>query len=390
MKAAAPHYMQDMEKAAPGHRFSLYFQGWKSDWTLDDTNKQDSLQNITSKGSDDVKRLAALQQRQQQIKASMPQEDVFDIQAKSTAPFVTGMGYEHPLENGFAFLNPYGLPYLPGSSVKGVLRCAAEELGIEEEAIEVLFGSSKDDEGRRGALNVQDVFPQGTLSVEIMTPHHSGYLQDKGTPHDSEQPVPIPFLTIAPNASFHFYVQRIGNTGDHDWQAILRQCFEHAFDWLGFGAKTSVGYGAMMEDPAEIARRQREEEERQQAEREQKAAEEAQRRQQEEEERRKAELAAMPEHQRVLKEAEEKLSSLQSRMSALDKSGFGELRGLIKRLLTQAEGWDSHGKCECADWIEHALNQQEHGWRHLDFSSKKRKSWETKLRTELEKLRNSA
>ena len=50
---------------------------------------------------------------------------------------------------------------------------------------------------------------------------------------------------------------------------MLQAAFEHAFDWLGFGAKTAVGYGAMHMDHAreaepreqaekEAARRQRE------------------------------------------------------------------------------------------------------------------------------------
>ena len=50
------------------------------------------------------------------------------FEAQAIAPFTTGLGNEHPLENGFAFLSPYGVPYLPGSGVKGVLRQAAREL----------------------------------------------------------------------------------------------------------------------------------------------------------------------------------------------------------------------------------------------------------------------
>jgi CRISPR-associated protein Cmr6 len=30
-----------------------------------------------------------------------------------------------------------------------------------------------------------------------------------------------------------------------DWKALLQDAFKYAFDWLGFGAKTAVGYGAM-------------------------------------------------------------------------------------------------------------------------------------------------
>ena len=39
-----------------------------------------------------------------------------------------------------------------------------------------------------------------------------------------------------------------------DWQAVVRRIVDHAFKWLGFGAKTTVGYGAMREDPAQQAR----------------------------------------------------------------------------------------------------------------------------------------
>jgi CRISPR-associated protein Cmr6 len=56
----------------------------------------------------------------------------FAATATAAAPFTTGLGIEHPLENGFAFLDPYGLPYLPGSGVKGVVRRAAEELALFE------------------------------------------------------------------------------------------------------------------------------------------------------------------------------------------------------------------------------------------------------------------
>ena len=35
------------------------------------------------------------------------------------------------------------------------------------------------------------------LAVEIMTPHHSQYLQHDGSPHANEQPTPIPFLAVA-------------------------------------------------------------------------------------------------------------------------------------------------------------------------------------------------
>ena len=43
------------------------------------------------------------------------------------------------------------------------------------------------------------------------------------------------------------------------WKELLISAFEHAFTWCGFGAKTSVGYGAMREDPQKKMQRQKEE-----------------------------------------------------------------------------------------------------------------------------------
>src|SRR5690606_31945303 len=41
------------------------------------------------------------------------------------------------------------------------------------------------------------------------------------------------------------------------WQTVLTAAFEHAFEWLGFGAKTSVGYGAMQSKAQEERDRER-------------------------------------------------------------------------------------------------------------------------------------
>jgi CRISPR-associated protein Cmr6 len=228
------------------------------------------------------------------------------IEARAIAPFTTGLGNEHPLENGFAFLNPYGLPYLPGSGVKGVLRQAARELAsgqwgggqswseeklysvqidrdttIRLSLLDVLFGretEAGDKDHVRGALSFWDVIPQiagDHLLVEIMTPHQSHYYQQKPAagstnPHDSGQPTPISFLTVPPGSQFTFHVvcdvahlQRLTDKdnkrpgapdllaeGETHWKTLLAAAFQHAFTWLGFGAKTAVGYGAMKIGPA--------------------------------------------------------------------------------------------------------------------------------------------
>lgn len=314
--AAVPAYLgRDFKDASPGLRFGMYLALWGVNrrsgaqlWTTFDLdyevrgqareerevrkeNKVAALNDARALSLHDRQTLAALDQRQRSsFSATEPAAGRICLEALSTAPFTTGLGNAHPLENGFAFINPYGLPYLPGSGVKGVLRQAARELaGLDinaqwdipsnwnEDAITALFGKQPNDDDTdhlRGALTFWDVIPQikgDSLTVDIMTPHQSHYYQQKPdaraanstTPHDSGQPNPITFLTVPPGSGFTFHVtcdlahlERLAPdlAADGSWKAMLEAAFEHAFLWLGFGAKTSVGYGAMQKDPEAGAR----------------------------------------------------------------------------------------------------------------------------------------
>lgn len=307
--AAVPDYLgKDFSTASPGLRFGMYFQGWVYDWKkyVPDQKKSEpsALKSACKLNDNDLTTMKSLLARQQvSFKVVSCGVNSLQLEAISTAPFATGLGNEHPTENGFAFLNPYGLPYLPGSGVKGVLRQAAKELApgkwdtknewsnekkyplcvngkpvldkhkepILLSILDVLFGretADGDKEQLRGALTFWDVIPQikgDSLAVEIMTPHQKHYYQDGQTPHDSGQPIPITFLTVPPGSGFIFHVQCNLPLLEHtapelaknkQWQKLLQAAFEHAFDWLGFGAKTAVGYGAMAEDKAKKAERE--------------------------------------------------------------------------------------------------------------------------------------
>lgn len=265
-------------------------------WEKNDFAARKAWDKIKALTKNDQDCMKALADRHQALANAVPGETLLPLDALATAPFTTGLGNEHPLENGFAFLSPYGLPYLPGSGVKGVLRQAARELasgdwgekhGWDEEVphpkspsarvaggsglsvIDILFGlESKDGDTDhlRGVLNFWDVIPQvrgDSFMVEIMTPHQSHYYQWKKdqhgnpievAPHDSGQPNPISFLTVPPGSRFTFHVvcdlaqlrrlaPELAENGR--WRTLLQAAFQHAFTWLGFGAKTAVGYGAM-------------------------------------------------------------------------------------------------------------------------------------------------
>lgn len=250
-------------------------------WDKNDFAAREVWKTMRALSPADKHRMKALADRQSALATAVPADAVFHLDALATAPFTTGLGNEHPLENGFAFLNPYGLPYLPGSGIKGVLRQAARELasgdwgethGWDEgkhakvisgkeiwsyPIIDALFGEEDSNNVLRGALSFWDVIPQikgDSLMVEIMTPHQSHYYQKGESPHESGQPTPISFLTVPPGSEFAFHVQcdlahlnRLAPdlAQEGRWKTLLEAAFTHAFDWFGFGAKTAVGYGAM-------------------------------------------------------------------------------------------------------------------------------------------------
>lgn len=315
--AAVPAYLgTNFTDSSPGMRFGMYLQLWGINrrtkallWNTHDIdyevrgqnreereikkeNKVFALKEATRLSLRDKTAMEALIDRQAILAAGHPTANLLRLDALATAPFTTGLGNEHPLENGFAFLNPYGLPYLPGSGIKGVLRQAARELadgdwgdthgwdavhpsptgrgagGEGVSPIDALFGKEDSNNAQRGALTFWDVILQiagDSLTVEIMTPHQSHYYQqkrerksgDSTSPHESGQPNPISFLTVPPKSRFVFHVQcnlahltRIAPAlAENDqWKALLTAALEHAFQWLGFGAKTAVGYGAMSID----------------------------------------------------------------------------------------------------------------------------------------------
>ena len=278
--------------AAPGHKFHLYFTHWEAgrftpykDARLPDIKhlekpererirtefegrKRRALGNVCPLGESAKAQVAALRTRQQALIKHYG-ADGYRICTLSSAPFATGLGNEHPIENGFAFLTPYGLPYLAGSGVKGILRRAMEELmddgeaGFTDVAINALFGPeevNQPEDAQRGALDFWDVFPnpdRDKLVVEIMTPHYGKYYQGEEPPHDSGAPIPVSFLAVPAKSNFDFHVvchaARLPAALQTQWRGLLDGAFKHAFEWVGFGAKTSVGYGAMTPVAAAVA-----------------------------------------------------------------------------------------------------------------------------------------
>ena len=186
----------------------------------------------------------------------------FSIMAKTVSPFITGLGSGHPTETGMILDRNIGIPYIPASSVKGVLRLAHAvniadgRTEIPESELEKYFGTSdqKQKNKYKGQIVVLDAYPADVpnLKVDIMNPHYSNYYSGKGNvqPVETEFPNPIKFLAVQQGTKFVFNCAFIPLKND-DKSPILTETetkeiesmFSTAFEKVGFGGKTSIGYG---------------------------------------------------------------------------------------------------------------------------------------------------
>ncbi|MEZ0346279.1 MAG: type III-B CRISPR module RAMP protein Cmr6 [Infirmifilum sp.] len=184
-----------------------------------------------------------------------------------------------PFEVGLSFDPVLNLPYIPGSSLKGafrdaLFRLAEKEKGLKkaEEIADCVFGSNDS----VGLVGVTDAYPvalgvDGLLfEPDVLTPHYPGAKDELDV-----SPNPVPFLTVAREVQFEFYVyfnselrrklsdERPG--GDHKLECVEHILEEDLMEAVskrggdvnlvplvdravlyalarGVGAKTSLGY----------------------------------------------------------------------------------------------------------------------------------------------------
>ena len=201
--------------------------------------------------------------------ATLDARSLSTILADNSA-FVSGLGIPHPIENGLAWHRTLGVPYLPGSGVKGLTLSYARDWhnwpdGTDEKVTTIrrIFGAEpenprKDQHKRRGSVVFLDAVPTEppTVGVDVMTPHGKG----DGRPDDERgangvKVKPIGFLSVRA-MQLHFAVlpapgALIGNNTAVDLDEAVADC-DRAMDWLtrslallGAGAKTRSDYGRM-------------------------------------------------------------------------------------------------------------------------------------------------
>lgn len=212
---------------------------------------------------------------------------------------VIGLGASHPQETSMTLHHIYGIPYIPGSAIKGVTRhwvilkefdklnlpikqincfvkiLESADIGDKDkskrECEEKFKTKSKDEtiipdeklynflknnwkeielfqnifgtQQQQGKVIFFDAYPVDKieLKMDVMTPHYGPYYSDtsgKTPPADYHNPNPIKFLTVE-KTMFQFYLA----SKSSDLLQIAEEWLKDALQNFGIGAKTSMGYG---------------------------------------------------------------------------------------------------------------------------------------------------
>jgi CRISPR-associated protein Cmr6 len=257
---------------------------------------------------------------------------------------VTGMGREHPAENGFTWHPTLGIPYLPGSSVKGLLRGWMEawyDGDDRDQRIQSWFGGDPGSASETaGSLIFFDALPLSppSLAADIMTPHMGQWYAEgeridavpqdhQRIPGDWHQPNPVTFLVCERPVMLFAIAPRHPKASDQ-----LQPAFEQltlALEMLGAGAKTAAGYGRMHPDPNNPILGELEKSHQQQQQ------QASQTRQQQADARAEA---AMSDEEKILHQMEQALEQRQGKIHT-DPALKDATRRELKQLLETAEGW---------------------------------------------------
>lgn len=166
---------------------------------------------------------------------------------------VIGLGGGTVLETDLTLHHLYGIPYIPGSALKGLTRAYAtseEKEGhlspkIEEddEMIQEIFGLQK----HAGSVIFFDAMPingKFVFDLDIMNAHYPDYYGQNKLPTNDQNPNPITFLTVA-RTTFMFALAPRHQEDEKDIAQVAqaKKWLKRALEKYGIGGKTSAGYG---------------------------------------------------------------------------------------------------------------------------------------------------
>ena len=202
------------------------------------------------------------------------EQDKYGIEWK----LAVGLGNESVHETSITLHHIYGVPYIPGSALKGVVRSHiileifakkgsreidlenAESHALNDQGFCDIFGCPKNSvykQSMKGKVNFFDAFPLSNPKIQsdIMNPHFGDYYSNNShtePPADYYNPVPIFFPIVEQGTKFQFTVgikesnNNLIKEGEFQGKkplSVAKEWIKKALNEHGIGAKTSVGYG---------------------------------------------------------------------------------------------------------------------------------------------------
>lgn len=169
--------------------------------------------------------------------------------------WVIGLGNQTILETGITLHHTYGVPFIPGSALKGLAQALAElepPTGVDADMKRAIFGEQDRTEKDRagevvflGAMPAKDSPPR--LVVDVMTPHCPKYYAgSRDNPLEIEDPSPVPFLCVAGGEYQVAVAPRRSATALSIVKTASELC-KTALKDMGIGSKTAKGYGYFLE-----------------------------------------------------------------------------------------------------------------------------------------------
>ncbi len=168
---------------------------------------------------------------------------------------VIGIGNKGPMEIGLTLHHTWGVPYIPGSALKGIAAATAHRLieddswrgpgkdALPGESYKTLFGVLAE----QGKVVFHDALwkPRGQslpLAPDVMTVHHADYYQGDPNqpppPSDTDSPNPISFVS----ATGQYLVAL---QGPRELCQAALTLLKIGLEELGIGTKTNAGYGRL-------------------------------------------------------------------------------------------------------------------------------------------------
>lgn len=241
-----------------------------------DTGKSTALTNQTAVAdinrvmtTNFVKEDAQYISKHLKLISSMPGMQYRAVQTRLETAMAVGLGYQSVTENSMLLHPIYGIPYVPGQSVKGIFRSwyinelfqGDETKACEDALFQFIFGKEAENEedAKEGKVRFYDAFPveqDMVLSLDIANNHFPSYYRGDRL-KDTDNPNPVKFIVVrgctiqfglsVPEKMFAAFQKQcpgaLPETDVQNFASTLQENLQCMLVYYGVGAKTAVGYG---------------------------------------------------------------------------------------------------------------------------------------------------